>query len=55
MRYIDTGFLYRAESMAKKMDEATRRLVRAGRMLLAEKGCAEIGKFAGVARQTMYT
>ncbi len=41
--------------MAKKMDEATRKRVRAGRMLLAGKGCAEIAKAVGVARQTVYT
>jgi len=41
--------------MAKKMDEATRKRVRAGRMLLASKGCAEIAKAVGVARQTVYT
>ena len=41
--------------MAKKMDEATRRRVRAGRMLLAGKGCAEVAQEVGVARQTVYT
>jgi len=41
--------------MSKKMDEATRRRVRAGRLLLAGKGCAEVAKAVGVARQTVYT
>ena len=41
--------------MAKKMDEATRKRVRAGRLLLAGKGCAEIAQSVGVARQTVYT
>ena len=41
--------------MAKKMCEATRRRVRAGRMLLAGKGCAEVAQASGVARQTVYT
>lgn len=41
--------------MAKKMDEATRRRVRAGRLLLAGKGCAEVAQAVGVARQTVYT
>ena len=41
--------------MAKKMDEATRRRVRAGRMLLAGKRCTEVAQSVGVARQTVYT
>ena len=41
--------------MGKKMDEATRRRVRAGRLLLAGKGCAEVARAVGVARQTVYT
>lgn len=41
--------------MAKKMDEATRKRVRAGRMLLAGKGCAAAAQAVGVARQTVYT
>ena len=41
--------------MAKKMDETTRRRVRAGRMLLAGKGCTEVALAVGVARQTVHT
>lgn len=41
--------------MSKKMNEATRRRVRAGRLLLAGKGCAEVAQEVGVARQTVYT
>lgn len=41
--------------MSKRMDEATRRRVRAGRLLLAGKGCAEVAQAVGVARQTVYT
>ena len=41
--------------MPKKMDEATRKRVRAGRMLLAVKRCADVAKAVGVARQTVYT
>jgi transposase len=41
--------------MSKKMDEATRKRVRAGRMLLAGKRCAEVAQAVGVARQTVYT
>ncbi len=41
--------------MAKKMDEATRRRVRAGRMLLAGKVPSEVAAKVGVARQTVYT
>lgn len=41
--------------MSNKMDDATRRRVRAGRLLLAGKGCAEVARVVGVARQTVYT
>lgn len=38
-----------------KMDEATRRRVRAGRLMLAGKTPAEAARAVGVARQTAYT
>ena len=38
-----------------KMDEATRKRVRAGRLMLAGKTPAEAAKLVGVARQTAYT
>jgi transposase len=38
-----------------KMDDATRRRVRAGRLLLAGKTPAQAAKAVGVARQTAYT
>lgn len=38
-----------------KMDEATRKRVRAGRLMLAGKSPAESAKAVGVARQTAYT
>lgn len=42
--------------MAKKrLDEATKKRVRAGRMLLAGKRPAEVASAVGVARQTLYT
>lgn len=41
--------------MAKKLDEATRKRVRAGRMLLAGKRCTVVAQAVGVARQTVYT
>jgi transposase len=42
--------------MAKKrLSEATRKRLKAGRMLLAGKGCAETAMAVGVARQTVYT
>lgn len=41
--------------MSKKMDDATRRRVRAGRLLLAGKRCVEVAEIVGVARQTVYT
>ena len=37
------------------MDEATRKRVRAGRLMLAGKSPAEAAKAVGVARQTAYT
>ncbi len=41
--------------MAKRLDEATKKRLRAGRMLLAGKRPAEIAEKVGVARQTVYT
>lgn len=41
--------------MRKKMDEATRKRVRAGRLLLAGKTPAQAAAAVGVARQTVYT
>lgn len=38
-----------------KMDDATRKRVRAGRLMLAGKTPAEAAKMVGVARQTAYT
>src|ERR1700694_2368658 len=37
------------------LSEAAKKRVKAGRLLLAGKGCAEVGVAAGVARQTVYT
>jgi transposase len=37
------------------LSEATRKRVKAGRLLLAGKGCAEVAVAVGVARQTIYT
>lgn len=39
----------------KRLDDATNKRVRAGRMLLAGKGPAEVAAAVGVARQTVYT
>ena len=39
----------------KRLSEATKKRVKAGRMLLAGKGCAEVALAVGVARQTVYT
>ncbi len=41
--------------IGKKMDEATRKWVRAGRLLLAGKTPAQAAAAVGVARQTVYT
>ena len=39
----------------KQLSEATKKRLKAGRMLLAGKGCAEVAVTVGVARQTVYT
>src|SRR3974390_1310965 len=39
----------------KRLSEATKKRLKAGRMLLAGKGCADVAKAVGVARQTVYT
>lgn len=39
----------------KRLDEATKKRLRAGRMLLAGKRPAEVAAAVGVARQTVYT
>lgn len=42
--------------MAKKgLSDAAKKRVKAGRMLLAGKGCAEVALAVGAARQTVYT
>lgn len=39
----------------KRLSEAAKKRVRAGRMLQKGKGCAEVALAVGVARQTVYT
>ncbi len=39
----------------KRLSDAVKKRLRAGRMLLAGKGCAEAAEAVGVARQTVYT
>lgn len=39
----------------KRLSDAAKKRVRAGRMLLAGKGCAQVALAVGVARQTVYT
>jgi transposase len=41
--------------MAKRLDEAAKKRLRAGRMLLAGKRPAEVAEKVGVGRQTVYT
>lgn len=41
--------------MAKRLDEATKKRLRAGRMLLAGTRPADVAEKVGVARQTVYT
>jgi transposase len=38
-----------------RLSEAAKKRLKAGRMLLAGKGCAEVAQTVGVARQTVYT
>lgn len=39
----------------KRLSEAAKKRLRAGRMLQKGKGCAEVARVVGVARQTVYT
>lgn len=39
----------------KRLSEAAKKRLKAGRMLLAGKGCAEVALAVGVARKTVYT
>lgn len=39
----------------KRMSDATKKRIRAGRLLLGGNGCAEVAERVGVARQTVYT
>ena len=39
----------------KRLSEATKKRLKAGRLLLAGKGCPEVAIAVGVARQTVYT
>ena len=39
----------------KRLSEATKKRLKAGRLLLTGKGCEEVAKAVGVARQTVYT
>ena len=39
----------------KRLSDATKKRLKAGRMLLAGKGCSDVAKAVGVARQTVYT
>jgi transposase len=39
----------------KRLSEATKKRLKAGRMLLAGKGCTEVALAVGVARQTVHT
>jgi transposase len=43
------------EVAQKRLSEATKKRLRAGRMLLVGKGCAEVALAVGVARQTVHT
>ncbi|TXF10049.1 IS630 family transposase, partial [Pelomicrobium methylotrophicum] len=46
--------LHRGGSMAVKMDEAAKRRVRAGRLLMKGKKPAEVARAVGAPRQTVY-
>jgi transposase len=49
------AILENADMAKTVMSEATKKRVNAGRMLRADKGCAEVALAVGVARQTVYT
>lgn len=49
------AILENADVVQKRLSEATKKRLKAGRMLLAGKGCAEVAASVGVARQTVYT
>lgn len=48
-------FLETIGMVQKRLSEATKKRLRAGRMLQRGKGCAEVALAVGVARQTVYT
>lgn len=53
---MSTGlFLENMDMVQKRLSEATKKRLRAGRMLQKGKGCAEVAALVGVARQTVYT
>ena len=47
--------LENADVVQKRLSEATKKRLKAGCLLLAGKGCAEVAAAVGVARQTVYT
>ena len=55
MRYPDTWLALGVSMAEKRLDEAVRKRLRAGRMLLAGKTPAQAAQAVGVARQTVYT
>src|SRR5450759_4595296 len=48
-------FLENVGMVQKRLSEAAKKRLRAGRMLQKGKGCAEVALAVGVARQTVYT
>jgi transposase len=48
-------FLENTNMVQKRLSEAAKKRLRAGRMLQKGKGCAEVASAVGVARQTVYT
>ena len=55
MRCPDTWLALGVSMAEKRLDEAVRKRLRAGRMLLAGKTPAQAAQAVGVARQTVYT
>jgi transposase len=49
------SILENADVAQKRLSEATKKRLKAGRLLLAGKSCAEVALAVGVARQTVYT
>jgi transposase len=55
VRYFGQAVLIQGAPIKPKVDEATKRRIRGGRMLLAGKKPSEVACAVGVSRQTAYS